>query len=109
MAAWLPALKAILPYVAQVVTVAVPVFTKKTEKGRAEEIVPQQIQELQGAVTRNAESLKLLADQLQQAIATIEAGAVRIEREMRTVRLLCLAAIVTSGVAVTLAALAWMR
>ena len=97
MAAWLPALKAILPYVAQVVTVAVPVFTKKADKGRTEEIVPQQIQELQGAVTRNAESLKLLADQLQQAIATIEAGAVRIEREMRTVRLLCLASIVISG------------
>jgi hypothetical protein len=82
MAAWLPALKAILPYVAQVVTVAVPVFTKRADKERAEDVIPQQIQELQGAVTRNAESLKLLADQLQQAIASIDAGAVRIEREM---------------------------
>ena len=109
MAAWLPALKVILPYVAQVVTVAVPVFTKKTDKGPAAEIIPQQIQELQGAVTRNAESLKVLADQLQQAIATIDAGAVRMEREMRTLRLLCLASIFTSGVAIALAALAWMR
>lgn len=109
MAAWLPALKALLPYVAQVVTVAVPVFTKKAEKGRADEIVPQQIQELQGAVTRNAESLKLLADQLQQAIATIDAGAVRIEREMRTVRWLCVASMLTAGVAVALAALALLR
>ena len=109
MAAWLPALKAILPYVAQVVTVAVPVFTKKADKGRADEIVPQQIQELQAAVTRNAESLKLLADQLQQAIATIDAGAVKIEREMRTLRLLCLASMLISGVAIALAALTWIR
>jgi hypothetical protein len=109
MAAWLPALKAILPYVAQVVTVAIPVFTKKTDKGPTDEIIPQQIQELQGAVTRNAESLKLLADQLQQAIATIDAGAVKIEREMRTIRLLCIASIVTSGAAVAVAALAWLR
>ena len=109
MAAWLPALKALLPYVAQVVTVAVPVFTKKADKGRAEEVVPQQIQELQGAVTRNAESLKLLADQLQQAIATIDAGAARIEKEMRTLRMLCLASMLTSGVAVAIAALTWLR
>ena len=109
MAAWLPALKAILPYVTQIVAAAIPAFTTKTDKGKAEDVIPEQIQELQGAVTHNAESLKILANQLQRAITSIDSGAIRIERELRVVKRLSIVAIVISVIAIILWIVSWLR
>jgi hypothetical protein len=109
MAAWLPALKAILPYVSQVVTVALPVFTKIADKSRAADVIPNQIQELQAAVTHNAESVKVLADQLQKAITSIEAGAVKIETEARTVKRLSMAAMLISSLAIIISVASWLH
>ena len=107
MAAWLPALKALLPYATQIVSAAIPAFTKN--KGRTEDVIPEQIQELQIAVTHNAEALRVLATELQQVIAGIESGAVKIESELRTVKRLCIAAIGLSILAMTLCFVLWLR
>lgn len=108
MAVWLPALKALLPYIAQVVTAAIPAFTTRSDQSRAE-VMPRQIEELQRAVTHNAESVKLLADQLQQAITGIDAAAAGIEREVRQARRLAVVASVLAVLAVGFGIAAWMR
>ena len=109
MAVWLPALKALLPYITQVVTAAIPAFTTRSDQARAAEVVPRQIQELQAAVTHNAESLKILADQLQQAITSIDAAVAAAEREMRLLRRLAVAAILLAVLALGLGVAAWLR
>jgi hypothetical protein len=105
MAAWLPALKALLPYATQIVTAAIPAFTRKT--GSAQDVIPEQIQELQGAVIHNAEAVKMLATQMQQVITSIDSGAVRIQHDMRTVKRLSIIAIVLSVVAIALCIASW--
>lgn len=102
MSAWLPAVKIILPYLTQIVTAVIPAFTKKVEKGKAEDAIPGQISELQDAATHNAESIKILAMQLQQAISSIDAGAIRIEKEIRLVKRLSILAIAAALVAIAL-------
>ena len=103
MAAWLPALKALLPYATQIVTAAIPAFTRRA----GQDVIPQQIQELQGAVVHNAESVKMLATQMQQVITTIDSGAARIEHDMRTVKRLSIIAIILSIVAIALSIASW--
>lgn len=83
MAAWLPVLKTVLPYVTTVVTAAVPAFTARKDNGKSNPLVAEQIAELQEAVRGNAASVKLLAEQLQRTIQAIEAGAVSAERRLR--------------------------
>ena len=79
-----------------------PAFTTKSDAGASQEVVSKQIAELQGAATRNTEAVKVLASQLQQAIADIETGAARIEKELQKTRQLCLVAITVSGIAILL-------
>ena len=109
MAAWIPALKAILPYVTQIVTAAIPVFTTRSDQTKAAEVIPKQIQELQSAVTRNTESLKVLADQLQQVITSVDAAAIAIEREMRAGKRLAILALVVAVVAILLSIATWLQ
>ena len=106
MVAWIPAFKTLLPYVTQIVTLAVPAFTTRTEGSGSQEVVHQQIQELQEAAVRNTEAVKGLASQLQKGIADIDAGAVRIEKELHKIRQLCIIAITISGVAIVLSVVA---
>ena len=93
MAAWVSALKAVLPYVTNVVTAAIPAFTARRGQDRSAEVMAQQIAELQGAATHNAESVKVLAEQLQRTVSAVEQGAVNVERTMRRLRLLASAAL----------------
>jgi hypothetical protein len=109
MAVWLPALKALLPYITQIVTAAIPAFTTRSDQARAAEVVPRQIQELQAAVTHNAESVKILADQLQQAITSIDAAVAAAEREMGLLRRLAAAAILLAVLALGLGVAAWLH
>ena len=109
MAVWLPALKALLPYITQVVTAAIPAFTTRSDQARAAEVIPRQIQELQSAVTHNAESVKVLADQLRQAITSLDAAAAGIERNMRAARRLAVAAILVAVLALVFGILSWVH
>lgn len=109
MAVWLPAVKVILPYITQIVTAAIPAFTKKTDKGGSEEVIPNQISELQEAVTHNAESLKILATQLKQVISGIDTGSVKLEKEIKTIKRLSIFAIAISAVAIILWLASWLH
>lgn len=102
MVAWLPAFKTILPYVSQIVSLAVPAFTKRSDASASQEVVNQQILELQEAVTRDTEAIRVLAAQLQKTIADIDKGAARLEKELQNTRQLCVVAITMSGVAILL-------
>jgi hypothetical protein len=107
-AAWLiPALKAVLPHLGTVVSVAAPVFTKaRDEKAASQALAQQQIGELQAAVSRNAAQIRELALQLQSTVAALEQAAVVAESRLRKALAFCIAASVLSVVALGLAATA---
>lgn len=109
MVAWLPAVKAILPYVGQIVTTAIPAFTKKSDKSSPEEVINKQIAELQEAATRNAESLKALASQLQQVLGDMDSGSAKIDKEIRTIKQLSMYAIALSCIAIVLWLASWLH
>jgi hypothetical protein len=100
MAAWLPLIKAALPYVTQIVTAAIPSFTSKPGASRSEDVIPKQIAELQNAVTHNAESIKGLAEQLKQTIEGIDAAGENLQRELTWLRRLTIIAVATAVLAV---------
>jgi sensor c-di-GMP phosphodiesterase-like protein len=83
MPAWLPLIKATLPYVAEVARLAIPAFTAKNASERPEALMQQQIAELQDAATRNAESVRTLGRQLQETITAIESAANAYQAERR--------------------------
>jgi len=133
---WIPILKAALPYVTTIVTSAMPVFTARKEQEKANDLVSRQIAELQDAVTANAASVKLLAEQLQRTLSAVEQGAgsleqklqesrellarhqqqasereqriATLERRLRALQRLSLIAFVGAALACVLALLAWM-
>ena len=86
MAPWLvPALKAILPHLADIIAVARPVFSSRKINASANqlELVQKQIEELQVAASQNSLNTKDLAAQLKEAISAIEHGAVSTEKSLR--------------------------
>jgi hypothetical protein len=101
MASWLiPAIKAVLPHVGTIIDVARPAFTKKRGAGGDQpELVQQQISELQGAVSKNAENIQELAMQLQRTVAALEQAAVVADAKLRRAYILSIAAIALALVA----------
>lgn len=106
MAAFLPALKIALPYITQIVTATVPMFTSRSANGKPGELVPQQIRELQDAVTHNAESVKGLATQWKGTIESIDAAAGRMQQEIVVLRRLVYCSTAIAIVATLLAVIA---
>jgi hypothetical protein len=103
MPAWLiPALKAVLPHVGTIVSVAVPAFTKmrSTTSDNAATLQQQQIAELQAAAAQNATHIKQLAEQLQVTVTALEQAAAMAETRHRRIALLCVIAIASSAIAV---------
>ena len=101
MAAWLPIVKTVLPYVAPIFQAALPAFTKKlTEK--ADPVIAQQIAELQEAVKSNAESSKALARALEEM-------ALANDKAIRQARLISLLSIAVAAVALVAVAVLWLR
>jgi hypothetical protein len=96
MAAWVSALKAVLPYVTNIVTAAIPAFTARKGQDRSAEVTAQQIAELQSAATHNAESVKVLAEQLQRTVSALEQGAVNTDRTLRRLRLVAAASLLVA-------------
>jgi hypothetical protein len=96
MPAWIPILKASLPYLSQIVSAAIPAFTAKTASDKASDLVAQQIAELQAAVTHNAEAVKTLATQLQGTLEGIDASAEKLQQEVRVFKFLAGLAVVIS-------------
>ena len=100
MAGWLiPALKAVLPHVGDIVSAAKPVFTKrKPEPASAppSDLLQQQIGELQSAASQNAAHITELAAQLQNTVAAIEKAASIAEARLRRALIFCALAVAVS-------------
>lgn len=79
MAAWLPIIKVALPYLAPVLQVALPVFTKK-KTDKAEPVLDQQIVELQEAVKTNSESTRALARAIEEIAQANDRAMKRMQR-----------------------------
>ena len=110
MAGWLlPALKAMLPHVGDIVAAAKPVFTKKKPGPGTPPGEVQQIAELQAAVSQNAEHVRELAAQLQSTVAAIEKGAELAESRLRRAVLFCAVAVGLALFALGAALLALFR
>ena len=105
MAAWfLPALKAVLPHVGTLITVAAPAFTRKgADAANQAQLVQQQIAELQAAASQNADHIKALAEQLQVTVSALHQAAAIAEARLRRAYLLCLAGIGLSAVTLAVA------
>jgi len=101
MAAWLPVMKTVLPYLTTIVTSAIPAFTAKKDDER--------IAELQKAVKHNAESVRVLAEQMQRTVQAIEVGAASAERALASARRLGIVALVAAAVSLCAAAAALWR
>ena len=110
MAGWLiPALKAVLPHVGDIVAAAKPVFTKKKPEAGAPGGEAQQIAELQAAVSQNAEHVRELAAQLQSTVTAIEKGAEIAESRLRRAVLFCAVAVALSAFALAVAVFGLLR
>lgn len=106
MAAILPFLKAVLPHVTHIASIAIPAFTKKPSVAAVDPVVARQIEELQAAATHNAESIHVLAEKLGQSIEGINQGAVTVQAEIT--RLKRLVAVALAIAAVSLATTGWL-
>ena len=103
MAAWLSVLKAALPYVTQIVTAALPAFTSKPEVSMVDPVVAQQIEELQAAAIKNAESIHVLAEKLQQTIGGIENVAAMLQKQVAMLKALLFVSTTIAFVALAVA------
>lgn len=93
MAVFLPALKIALPYITQAVAAAIPAFTSRPANGKPDEIVPQQIAELQTAVTQNAETVRGLAFQLKEIIKDADTRMAALQQQITLLRRLVMLAL----------------
>lgn len=101
--AYIPIIKALGPYLLPIINSAIPAFTSKAGLTKSDPVVAQQVQELQDAVIKNAESLQTLAEQLQKLVLTAEAAAVA-KRQVTIYQYLALGSAFLSLVALSLAA-----
>ena len=109
MPAWLPLLKTTLPYVTQIVATAIPAFTSKPDASKTDPVVSRQIEELQTAATKNAESIHTLAENFERTVLGIDDAAAKLQREVDRLQKLVMFSSAVSLVAVAVAAIALIR
>jgi hypothetical protein len=83
MPAWLPVIKAAIPHIAQIVSVALPMFTARSPSVDRDALTAQQIDELQQAATQNAASVHELALQLKTTFESMEVAAADLQARVR--------------------------
>ncbi len=103
MPAWLPLLKASLPYVTQIVATALPAFTAKPAEEKTDDLTAQQIAELQSAATNNAESIHVLAEKLQQTIEGIQLAGNDLQKKLIFFQRLSYGALAVAAVSLVIA------
>lgn len=95
---FLPLIKAIAPYLAQIATAAIPAFTSRPEAVKSDPVVAKQIEELQAAATHNAQSIHILAEKMQQAIQGMEGAARDLERRVAAYKTMFFVSLALSAV-----------
>lgn len=104
----------VAPYLPEIIRLARPMFTRtpvrdaNTEKLRLD-VLNEQIAELQNAATQNADSIKLLATDMQKTIELLQLGAERLERQTKRSERTALIAVTVAVLSFVLGALALAR
>ena len=106
---FLPIVKAIAPYLAQVATAAIPAFTSRKENSKLDPIIAKQIEELQVAASQNAQSVHVLAEKLQLAIQNVETTAQQADRQIAIYKVVVFSAVSLSIVSLLLSIYAIMQ
>jgi len=110
MAAWFSVVKALLPHLDTIVSVAAPVFGRRRTGGPGGATNPQdQILELQDATARNTALIKDLAEQVRAGLAALEQGTLDTARRLRRAYFVAGAALVIAALALILAAIVISR
>lgn len=99
---FIPIIKAIAPYLAQVATAAIPAFTSKPDAVKSDPVVAKQIEELQAAAIQNAQSIHVLAEKIQQAMQDIENTAQEANRQIAAYKKILLASLGLSAVSLAI-------
>jgi hypothetical protein len=99
---FLPVIKAIAPFLAQVATAAIPAFTSKPDAVKSDPVVARQIEELQAAATQNAQSIHVLAEKIQQAMQDIENAAQDAKKQVAAYKTILLASLGFSAVSLSI-------
>ncbi|MDP3608342.1 MAG: hypothetical protein Q8R74_04635 [Methylophilus sp.] len=85
---FLPIIKAIAPYIAQIAAATIPAFSSKTEAAKSDPALANLIEELQSAATQNAQSIHVLAEKMQQTIQGIESAALEAKKQVVTYKIM---------------------
>lgn len=108
-ATWMTAIGAALPYIESVAKLALPVFKQRKSDKEAAESQQRQIEELQTAVTHNAEHVRALAQQLQTTMTALEQAGLQLAQAQRRVHRWALLALALGAGALVLAVVALLR
>ncbi|WP_211462570.1 hypothetical protein [Collimonas silvisoli] len=111
MPTWLSVTKAVLPYVGDIISATVPVFTRR--KGNTEvsqiQILQQQVSELQTASLQNIGDIKALAEQFKTALPMLEQEMQQVDARLRLTNLLCGSALGVAVLALVVALVALLN
>ncbi|WP_079417608.1 chemotaxis protein [Thiomonas intermedia] len=108
-ATWMTAIGAALPYIESVAKLALPVFKQRKSDKEAAESQQRQIEELQTAVTHNAEHVRALAQQLQTTMTALEQAGMQLAHAQRRVQRWALLALALGVGALVVSAVALLR
>ncbi|MDD4886635.1 MAG: chemotaxis protein [Thiomonas sp.] len=106
---WMTAIGAALPYIESVAKLALPVFKQRKSDKEAADSLQKQIEELQTAVTHNAEHVRALAQQLQTTVSALEQAGVQLAQAQRRQQRWAVLALALGAVALLLALVALLR
>jgi sensor c-di-GMP phosphodiesterase-like protein len=103
------AIGAALPYIESVAKLALPVFKQRKSDKEAADTQQKQIEELQTAVTHNAEHVRALAQQLQTTVTALEQAGLQLAEAQRKQQRWAALALALGIVALLLALAALLR
>jgi gas vesicle protein len=103
------AISAALPYIESVAKLALPVFKQRKSDKEAADTQQKQIEELQTAVTHNAEHVRALAQQLQTTVTALEQAGLQLAEAQRKQQRWAALALSLGAVALVLALAALLR
>lgn len=97
------------PYIPEIIKIARPLFTRNNSQEKSIEVVAQQIAELQTAAIQNAESIKIIASEMQHTIEALRDGAQKLENKLDHARTLLIISATISVLAFGVAVYALVR
>ena len=106
MAAWFTVAAPLIP---EILRLARPYFTRAPQQALPQsDVVAVQIVELQDVAAQNAESIKVLAAEIQKTLAGLQEASMVLEQRLRRARIVSLAALAVAGAALAFAAAAFV-